>query len=177
MSILDQAYAFLQTKLLPNILLKHQKQFSFGFDALTLTPFTSLNSNARMAMGNRHTAESKIKRLVGNKKFLIYFPLLLKELRLVKPYDRINVDFSTFCGFQVLAFAKQTSLGRAIPLYIAAITYPIENPGSQTQFIIREVNHVARLLGFPVHFVFDRGLSYHTLLLHLLNNKFISRSA
>lgn len=157
MSILDQAYAFLQTRLLPNIFLKHQKQFSFGFDSLTLTPFTSLNGNARMAVQNRNTAESKIKRLVGNKKFLIYFPLLLKQLHLVKPGDRINVDFSTFCGFQVLTFAKQTSLGRAIPVCIAAITYPIENPGSQTQFIITEVAKFMKLLGFAVHVVFDRG--------------------
>lgn len=157
MSILRQSYEFLQTRLFPYILKKHHHQFLFGFEALTLTPFTSLNGNARMTVDNRNTAESKVKRLVKNKRYLGYFPMLIQELSLVKKDDRINVDFSTFCGFQVLTFAKQTSLGRAIPVYIVAITYPIENPGSQTQFIIAEVKKCMQLLGCSVHFVFDRG--------------------
>ncbi len=157
MDILNQSYAFLQTKLLPHIFKKHQQQFSFGFEALTLSPFVSLNGNARMIIANRNTAESKVKRLVGNEKFLSYFPILLTQLSLVKPGDRINVDFSTFCGYQVLTFAKQTALGRAIPVYIAAITYPITDPGSQTQFIIAEVKKFIDLLGFSLHLVFDRG--------------------
>lgn len=110
-----------------------------------------------MTVDNRNTAESKAKRLVKNEKFLRYFPAFIKQLSLVKPGDRINVDFSTFCGFQVLTFAKQTNLGRAIPVYIAAIIYPIENPGSQTQFIIAEVKKCIQLLGCSVHFIFDRG--------------------
>lgn len=108
-------------------------------------------------IANRNTAESKIKRLVGNEKCLIYFPVLLMKLALVLPGDRINVDFSTFCGFQVLTFVKQTSLGRAIPVYIAAITYPIDNPGSQKQFIIAEITKFLGLIGVSVHLVFDRG--------------------
>jgi len=157
MSILNQTYSFLQTKILPHIFLKHQKQFFFGFEALTLCPFVSLNANARMTISNRNTAESKIKRLVKNEKFLTYFPLLLKQLSLIKSADRINIDFSTFCGFQVLTFAKQTSLGRAIPVYIAAITYPIEKEESQTQFIISEVKKFIKLVAVSVHLVFDRG--------------------
>lgn len=170
MNILDQAYSFLQTRLLPDILRKHRKQFSFGFEALTLAPFVSLNGNARMAVRNRNTAESKIKRVVRNKKFLSYFPQLVQTLHLARPGDRINVDFSTFCGFQVLTFAKQTSLGRAIPLHIAAITYPIENPGSQTQFILYEVKQFLRNLGFSVHLVFDRGFELPYLASSLFEN-------
>lgn len=170
MSILNQAYSFLQTKLLPGILRKHRQQFSFGFEALTLTPFVSLNGNARMAVANRNTAESKVKRLVGNQKFLSYFPALMSQLSLVRQGDQINVDFSTFCGFQVLTFAKQTHLGRALPVYIAAITYPIENPGSQTQFIIREVKQFTKLIGFSVHLVFDRGFELPYLANSLIEN-------
>lgn len=171
MSILNQAYSFLQIKILPYILRKHRQQFSFGFEALTLAPFISLNGNARMIIKNRNTAESKVKRLVRNPAFLEYFPSLVKRLSFIKPCDRINVDFSTFGGFQILTFAKQTSLGRAIPVHIAAITYPILNPGSQTQFIIREVKQFVKLFGFPVHLVFDRGFELPYLANSLVDNQ------
>ena len=170
MSILNQACAFLQTKVLPYIPLQHQKLFSFGFSALTLQSFTSLNGNARMTIENRSTAESKIYRLVSNKDITKHFMDLVSGLHLVSPGERINVDFSTFCGYQVLTFAKQTSLGRAIPVYIAAITYPIENPGSQTQFIIAEVKKFMSLLGFSVHLVFDRGFELPYLANSLTEN-------
>lgn len=170
MDILAESHKFFQTNILSAINKKHNKLFSFGFFALTLNQFTSLNSNARMTISKRCTAETKIYRLVSNKNILTYFPKLLAQLSLVKPGDRINVDFSTFCGFQVLTFAKQTSLGRAIPVYIAAITYPIENPGSQTQFIIKEVNQLVKSLGFSVHFVFDRGFELPYLANSLVDN-------
>lgn len=171
MSILNQASTFLQTKLLPHIPLQHQKLFSFGFSALTMQSFTSLNGNARMTVENRSTAESKIYRLVSNESMLAHFMNLVSGLQMVSPGDRINVDFSTFCGYQVLTFAKQTSLGRAIPVYIAAITYPIENPGSQTQFIIAQAKKFTDLLGFSVHLVFDRGFELPYLASSLIENK------
>jgi hypothetical protein len=170
MHILAESRKFFQTNILSAIKRKHNILFSFGFSALTLNQFSSLNSNARMTIEKRCTAETKIYRLVSNKKILTYFPILLTNLSLLKPGDRINVDFSTFCGFQVLTFAKQTSLGRAIPVYIAAITYPIENPGSQTQFIIAEVKKFIKLLGFSVHLVFDRGFELPYLANSLIEN-------
>lgn len=160
-----------QSKILPHIWKKHHKLFSFGFEALSLMPFVSLNSNARMVLPKRSTAETKIYRLVSNHHILGYFPKLLHTLHRVKPGDRINVDFSTFCGFQVLTFAKQTNLGRAIPLYIAAITYPIENPGSQTQFIITEVKRFLKTIGIPIHFVFDRGFELPYLAASLVEHR------
>ena len=170
MHILAQSQKFFQTKISPKIKRKHKKLFSFGFNALTLNPFISLNSNARMILAKRCTAETKIFRLVTNTNILSYFPRIIKSLKLVKPQDRINVDFSTFGGFQVLTFAKQTFRGRAIPVYIAAITYPIENPGSQTQFIIKEVKSFLKILGLSVHFVFDRGFELPYLANSLADN-------
>ena len=170
MHILAQSHKFFQTKILSGIKRKHKKLFSFGFNALTLNPFISLNSNARMILAKRCTAETKIFRLVSNTNILSYFPQLLSSLKLIKLHDRINVDFSTFCGFQVLTFAKQTSLGRAIPVYIAVITYPIVNPGSQTQFIIKEIKQFVKLLDFPVHLVFDRGFELPYLANSLVDN-------
>lgn len=147
----------MQNRLLPLITPKHKGLFTFGFEALTLRPFVSLNGNARMTLFNRNTAETKIYRLVSNSKLLPYFPTLASNLNLVKLGDCVNVDFSTFGGFQVLTFAKQTQLGRAIPLYIAAITYPISDHGSQTLFVMNEIKKFVGFIGFTPTFVFDRG--------------------
>lgn len=101
---------------------------------------------------------------------LHYFPEIVSQLHLVNTSDIINIDFSSFCGFEVLTFAKQTQLGRAIPVYIAVITYPIDNPGSQTLFIINEVKKFRKLLGFAPHFVFDRGFELPYLAWYLVTN-------
>jgi len=135
-----------------------------------LNHFISLNSNARMTVVKRATAESKMYRLVSNKQILAYFPVLLAQLKMVKPHDTINVDFSSFCGFEVLTFAKQTNLGRAIPVHIAALTYPVTGPGSQTIFIIDTVKQLVKLLGFCPHLVFDRGFELPYLANYLVRN-------
>jgi hypothetical protein len=165
MTILKQSYDFLQDKILPNISKRHKSLFSFGFEALTIRPFVSLNGNARTSVKGRSTAESKAYRLVSKAKILSYFPGLVTSLGLVTEVDVVNVDFSTFGGFQVLTFAKQTHLGRALPLYFATITYPIESAGSQT---IREF---ISLLGFAPHLVFDRGFESPYLVPFLVKEK------
>jgi len=157
MCILQESYDFLQQKLLPQVGKRHTKLFTFGFEALTIKPFVSLNGNARITVANRKTAETKIYRVMHTPPFVSLFPHLVTHLRLVKPTDTINVDFSTFCGYQVLTFAKQTSLGRALPVYFSVIEYPIESEGSQTIFIKETINSFVKLLGFRVHLVFDRG--------------------
>lgn len=96
MSIVQQSYEFLQTKLLPHISRKHHPLFSFGFSALTMQPFVNLNSNARMTNSNRNTAESKIRRIMKKEKMLEHFSNLVTQLQLVSATDHINVDFSTF---------------------------------------------------------------------------------
>lgn len=147
----------MQTQLLPRVSKRHQKLFRFGFEALTLRPFVSLNGNSRVTVKNRSTAQSKVYRLVSQQKMLSYFPQLVRTFGLVTERDCINVDFSTFGGFQVLTFAKQTHLGRAFPLYFATITYPIESEGSQTIFIQKTIKEFVALVGFVPHLVFDRG--------------------
>lgn len=160
----------MQEKLLPLIAPKHKGLFSFGFEALTMRPYVSLNGNARVTIANRSTAESKIYRLVGKKIFHSYFTQLVMHLKLIMPTDTINVDFSTFCGFQALTFAKQTYLGRSIPLYFALIRYPIDE-GSQTRFIMEEIKKFVLLLGFSPHLVFDRGFESPYLTPFLVREK------
>lgn len=174
MHILRESTKYFQAKILPLVQKRHRKLFAFGYSSLTLNHFVSLNSNARMIMTNRSTAESKIYRLVSNTKILSYFPHILSCLNLVKKGDRINIDFSSFCGYEVLTFAKQTSLGRAIPLYVGAITYPITNPGSQTLFIKKEVNNFLKIARVPVHLVFDRGFELPHLVQSLMSINGIS---
>lgn len=171
MCILQESYDFLQQKLLQHVSLRHHRLFTFGFEALTLRPFTSLNANARITIGNRKTAETKIYRLVHTEKLLSVFPKLVQHLSLVKPIDTVNVDFSTFCGFQVLTFGKQTSLGRALPVYLDSIEYPIANEGSQTQFIMDTIQAFVKLLGFTPHLVFDRGFESPFLVPFLIKEK------
>src|SRR5437660_7415596 len=117
MVILKQSYEFVQSKLLPTLARRHRRLFLFGFEALTIKPFVSLNGNARTTIKGRKTAESKIYRLVMQEKLLTYFSNFISLLGLISEKDTVNVDFSTFGGFQVLTFAKQTYLGRALPVY------------------------------------------------------------
>lgn len=157
MTILKQSYEFLQSRILPAIAKRHQGLFRFGFEALTIKPFVSLNGNSRVTVKNRSTAQSKIYRLVTQQKIPSYFLQLVPKLGLVTHKDIVNVDFSTFGGFQVLTFAKQTHLGRSIPVYFSTITYPIASEGSQTIFIQETIKQFIALLGFAPHLVFDRG--------------------
>lgn len=172
MNILLETAGFFNTKIIPLIGKRHRKLFSFGFQALSLQDFISLNSNARSIIGNRSTAESKIFRLVSNRAVQEYFPYMASSLELVKPADTVNVDFSSFCGFEVLTFAKQTVLGRAVPLCFAPLTYPIFlDERSQTLFTIREVRRFREIFGFYPSFVFDRGFTLPLLVEFMINER------
>lgn len=131
--------------------------FSFGIAALSLTSYDSLGSNARMVVKNISTAASKIYRLVSNKTLVSNFHRLVVAIGFVKKTSLINVDFSTFCGFQALCFGVQTGNGRAIPVWNNCITYPITFAGSQNIFVLEEIKKFGKCLGFFPSFVFDRG--------------------
>lgn len=171
MNILLQTVSLFNTKILSQIGKRHKKLFSFGFQALSLQEFTSLNGNARSIVPNRSTAESKIFRLVSNKTIPADFSHLASTLGLVGPTDIVNVDFSTFCGFEVLTFAKQTVRGRAIPLYFNLLTYPITDETSQTVFVMGEIARFKKIFGFCPPLVFDRGFTLPLLVQFLIREK------
>jgi hypothetical protein len=125
--------------------------------ALSFTQYTSLGSNARQIVENAHTASSKMYRLMSNKTIIANFHTLLATSGLIKKERLINVDFSTFCGFQALVFAAQTSKGRAIPAWNDCITYPIKEEGLQNIFVLEQLKKFGNMLGFFPRFVFDRG--------------------
>jgi len=154
---LKQSVKLIDNNILPYVFPKHKDLFRFGMSAFSLTPFNSLNSNARMMVENINTASSKVYRLVSNQKILNNFPNLLSVGHLVNRNSLVNIDFSTFCGFETLAFGLQTNMGRAIPIWNNCLTYPIQEPGSQNTFVISEIKAFGTILGFYPGFVFDRG--------------------
>ena len=172
MNILQESSIFCARKILPTIRKRHKRLFSFGIQSLTLQPYVSLNGNARKVVANRATAEQKMYRLTGTEEIPDYFSSLVSQLHLLHRSDIVNVDFSTFSGFQVLTFAKHTYLGRAIPIHFNTITYPVDE-GSQNLFIIEEVKKMKHQLGFCPSLVFDRGFEIPSLIEALLTEKII----
>jgi Transposase DDE domain len=170
MSIVGQTKRFVTTRILSLIKPKHQQMFSFGLQALTLTPYESLGSNARLVVENLSTASSKIYRLVSSKTLLVNFHRLVRESGLVKKTSLVNIDFSTFCGFQALCFGVQTGEGRALPVWNASITYPIKFVGSQNIFVLEQLKAFGACLGFYPGFVFDRGFWIPCVMKFLLRN-------
>src|SRR6266705_5082865 len=173
MSIVGQTRRFVTTRILSLIKPKHQQMFSFGLQALTLTPYESLGSNARLVVETLLTASSKIYRFVSNKTLLSNFHRLVRESGLVKKTSLVNVDFSTFCGFQALCFGVQTEKGRALPVWNASITYPITFVGSQNIFVLEQIKTFGKTLGFYPRFVFDRGFWIPIVMKYLLKNKIL----
>lgn len=163
----------MKTKIFPFILPKHKGLFEFGISALTLQRFASLNSNARQVIENVSTAHSKIYRLVRNPKMLLNFHNLICKLDFIKRNSLVNVDFSSFCGFETLGFAVQTQNGRALPVWVDCLTYPIEKPGSQNLFIIKKLKAFKKALGFYPGFVLDRGFMIPILIQFMLVEKII----
>lgn len=171
MNIVGQTKKFVSTRILPHVKQKHHQLFAFGLQALTLTPYESLGSNARLVVKNISTAASKIYRLVSNKTLLGNFHRLVRESGLVTKTSLVNVDFSTFCGFQALCFGVQTGKGRALPVWNASITYPVKFVGSQNTFVFEQIKAFGKTLGFYPRFVFDRGFWIPCVMKFLLKNK------
>jgi hypothetical protein len=172
MDIVGQTRVFVTTKILPTIKKQHVTLFIFGIKALSLTAYDSLGSNARQIVENTCTASSKMYRLVSNKTMVNNFHLLVKILGITRE-SFINVDFSTFCGFQTLAFAKQTGQGRALPVWNDCLTYPIEKEGSQNIFVLEQIQKFGKTLGFFPRFVFDRGFWIPCVMKFFLRRKIL----
>lgn len=172
MDIVGQTHMFVTTKILPTIKKQHLRLFAFGIKVISLTPYDSLGSNARQIVENTCTASSKIYRLVSNKTMVNNFHLLVKLMGITKE-SFVNVDFSTFCGFQTLAFAKQTGQGRALPVWHDCLTYPIEKTGSQNIFVLEQIQKFGKTLEFFPRFVFDRGFWIPCVMRFFLKRKIL----
>jgi len=135
-----------------------QQLFSFGCRTLALQPVMSVRGNARIVETNYHTAKTKAWRLCSNRRWLTVFPLLLTQLGIVTDRSVVALDFSTFKHFQVLVFAVQTRVGRAVPVYFEIITYPIKKD-SQNIFIVEAIERFVTTTGCRPKLVMDRGFA------------------
>jgi len=173
MNIVRQTRKFVTDKILSSVKPKHKKLFEFGLQSLTLTPYESLGSNARLVVENVSTAASKVYRLVSNETIEKNFFHLVAVSNLVVKTSLVNVDFSTFCGFQTLVFAVQTTAGRALPVWNNCLTYPIEFEGSQNLFVLEQLQSFGKILGFYPRFVFDRGFWIPILMKFMLKHQIL----
>lgn len=164
MNILQESFTVVNRYFVSQVNVQQRKLFQFAAAAFILSPrFESLNSNARQVVENTNTASSKLFRLLRNDRLLASFPRIVKTCRLLSPESIVIIDFSTFCGFQVLTLALQTRAGRAIPLHVDCLTYPILSVGSQNIFIIETIRKFITLYGIKPRFVLDRGFAIPSL--------------
>jgi len=173
MNILQKSLQIIYEKFVPHVSLKHYKLFLFGISSLTLIRFQSLNGNARLIVENTNTAISKMKRLVKKEKLISSFSSIISNLHLVTKDSVVIIDFSTFCGFQVLTLGLQTKLGRAVPLYFDIILYPIYDETSQNIFILKTISAFKKILGFYPQFVLDRGFAIPVLIEYFVKNQIV----
>ena len=117
-SILRITTKIVKEQILPKIPKKWIHQVAFGTNALSLNPLISCNANARMAVSNRGTAETKMARLLGNKHLPIALARTVASIGLVREHSFVNVDHSDFSGLVALVFAVQTRIGRALPIFL-----------------------------------------------------------
>jgi len=173
MDILKEVGSVLKRQVFPRVKKKHKKQIVFGIQALSFSPFVSLNGNARSVVGNTHTAVSKMYRMVRNQALLQSLKSVGIRSGFITKESLVNVDFSTFCGFETLCFGVQTKLGRAIPVWANCLTYPLTIVGSQNKFVLSEIHQLGQQLGFYPKFVFDRGFWIPIVMKFLLRRNIV----
>lgn len=179
--------AHIQSQLLPVIPQRWLKQFNFGLQAFALRPFQSANGNARMVVGNTHTAATKTERLLANYRLASRFGVIFDQLNLVHEHSFVNVDHSDMHGLLALIGALQTRKGRAIPClveatYASTISSVSDKPRWQhlrvamtksrlrqslTGHVIDSLQDFHDRLGFWPKLVFDRGFGNVSLVDHL----------
>jgi len=127
-----------------------------GINALSVKPFVSLNSNARSSRKNAVAAERQMYRLLTHPQFLGIFSSLLLSFFSVNEQSVIAMDFTIEGKFAMLCLALQTREGRAIPLWVDVVEYPVSDH-SQNLFILDVVREFQAVVGCSFKLVCDRG--------------------
>jgi hypothetical protein len=156
MKILPHILEKIQTQILSEVCAKRTPMFELGIMAFSLQRFQSINSNARRSRKNAVAAERQVYRLldVGMRRV---FARLVVKLFAITNESVIAVDFSVFHPFAVLCFALQTRDGRAIPVWVDVLRYPITSPTSQNLFILNALSEFLEVVGCRPTIVCDRG--------------------
>lgn len=93
-NIVTGVCALTQNKLNQAVPKRWLAQFSFGLQAYGLRAFQSAAGNARMVVGNVHTAAAKTDRLLANNRLVDQLGAVFDTLGIVKPGSFVNVDHS-----------------------------------------------------------------------------------
>ena len=178
----------IQNKLLPATNRYWRSQLAFGLQAYGLHAFQSAASNARMAVGNAHTAARKVERLFQNQDLADNLGTVFDSLKLVQPSSYVNVDHSDMNGLTALVGAVQTKIGRAIPCFVEttysdrlsaredtpprkqalrAARTEARKSQSFTGHTIDALQDFHDRLGFWPKLVFDRGFGNESIVTHL----------
>lgn len=163
MAILPHIRTTLQEQFLPCVPKKWHPMFLLGFNALSLQPLRSLNGNARLARENPTAAMMQLYRLCHHCKFLRVFSCLLVRFHPLTNDSVIIVDFTIFHPFAVLCFALQTEEGRAVPVWLDVLKYPVQKD-SQNLFILEALDSFLTIVGCRPKLVCDRGFIGKTLI-------------
>lgn len=156
MSILPIVQQKIKEKILPLVKAKWTPMMLLGINALSLKPFVSLNSNARSSRENEDAAERQLYRLLCHPKLITIFSSLLLSFFSIDERSVIAMDFTIEGKFAMLCLALQTREGRAIPVWVDVLEYPV-NDHSQNLFILDTVREFESVVGCSFKLVCDRG--------------------
>lgn len=143
MNILLRVQKKIKSEILPRVPKRISGLMKFGINTLSLTKYESLNGNARIYGGGQSQKADlmKIFRLTKNlsirnvfNTFVANLGRLNSDLKITNK-SLINVDITEFLPFAVLVLSLQTNDGRAVPIFINILTYPIKTKLSQNIFI------------------------------------------
>lgn len=156
MPILPTIQEKIQKEILPLVKAKWKPMVQLGVNALSLKPFVSLNSNARSSRVNEVAAERQMYRLLSHPRLVDLFSSLLLSFFSIDEHSVIVMDFTIEGKFAMLCLALQTREGRAIPIWVDVLEYPI-NDHSQNLFILDVMREFQSVVGCSFKLVCDRG--------------------
>lgn len=97
---------------------KLRPRFFTGVEALATKGLASLNANGRSLSSNRWTGETRIRRVVTDRRFPdLLLKVILKEFLPKKGVLRLSLDHSKFGCFTLAVFAISAGKGRALPIW------------------------------------------------------------
>lgn len=157
MPILPNLQEKIQEQILPLVPAKWTPMMQLGINALSLRPFVSLNTNAKSGRDNEVAAQRQMYRLLGHPKLIGLFSSLLLAFFSIDAHSVIAMDFTIEGAFAMLCLALQTREGRAIPIWVDVLEYPVLDEGSQNLFILDVVREFQAVVGCTFTLVCDRG--------------------
>jgi hypothetical protein len=175
--VIIPAYAHtVQQQLLPAFPDYWHHQVRFGVQALTIKPFVSLASNARVTIANPDTASTNMDRLVANAGLARELGKVISNLGIITSKSILACDHSTMNGLLAFMGAVQTGKGRAIPCVLETLYSQVLPAGDDTSKRNQKLRldrkeagihlydqalacleQLALDLGFWPRLVFDRG--------------------